>query len=309
MIPLSRFTLPILADKVRKFFQPALDPARVQRVFRQFDVERGYDEYRAWCREQLARKVPADDVCQLLARGFEVVDVMDPTTASDLTSRASANTALAALKRDSNKLKGYGIHDPQLMDALFSQALSPKVDALCLRFFRSEYLVHWFALSVTPPGNEPASVSFRWHCDKGPTSHLKLLVYLNGVEAHGGGTAFVDLADTAAVARTGYLFARGRKRTGSLEELSVMAGKELQAYEHFPRAGDAVLFQPSSVMHSGITPRTGDRVVLTLCLLPSPLPWRDALARGTLSDLSRDPLWHGHARELRQRLQIPGSGH
>ncbi len=303
MIPFSRFTLAILADKIRKFFQPALDPARVRRVFDEFDGKRGYDAHSAWCRERCARELPPVDACPLLDRGFTALDVMDASTAADLLARASADRVLAALKRDSSKLKGYDISDPELIDTLLSHALSPAVDALCLRFFRSEYLVHWFALSVTPPGSEPASVSFRWHCDKGPTSHLKLLVYLNGVEAHGGGTAFVGLADTAAVGRTGYLFARGRKRTGSLAELSIMAGRELQAYEHFPRAGDGVLFQPSSVMHSGITPRTGDRVVLTLCLLPSPLPWRTALACGTLVDLSRDPLWHGHARELRKRLE------
>lgn len=303
MIPLSRFTLPILADKLRKLFQPALDPARVQRVFHEFDVTRGYDAYAAWCREQYDRELPDADASPLLQQGFQTLDVLDPRVAAELVARASAENSLALLKRDSGKLKGYHLEDQAWIDLLFSHALTPAVDALCRRYFRSEYLVHWFALSVTAPSREPASVSFRWHCDKGPTSHLKLLVYLNGVEAHGGGTAFVGLDDTQAVARTGYLFARGRKRTGSLAELSAMAGRELHAYEHLPHAGDAVLFQPSRVMHSGITPSTGDRVVLTLCLLPSPMPWRQALARGTRVDLSRDPLWHGHARELQAQLE------
>ena len=57
-------------------------------------------------------------------------------------------------------------------------------------------------------------------------------------------------AGSAHVARTGYMFARGRRRTDSLAELARMAGSELAAYDHHPQAGDAVLFQPARVLHT-----------------------------------------------------------
>lgn len=98
------------------------------------------------------------------------------------------------------------------------------------------------------------------------------------------------------------MFARGRRRTESLNELAAMAGTELRAYDHHPQAGDAVLFQPARVLHSGITPKHGPRYVLTLCLLPSPVPWREALARGMQIDLRTDSLWHDDARQLESRL-------
>ena len=63
-----------------------------------------------------------------------------------------------------------------------------------------------------------------------------------------------------------------------------------------------MLFQPARVLHSGITPRHGPRYVLALCLLPSPVPWRTALARGAQIDLRTDPIWHAHAGQLEKRL-------
>jgi hypothetical protein len=127
-------------------------------------------------------------------------------------------------------------------------------------------------------------------------------VYLNDYSEHGGGTAYLDLDSSKAVADSGYLFARGRRRTASLEELTALAGRPLKAYEHHPRAGDSVLFQPSRVLHCGLTPTSGPRYVLTLCLLPSPIPWQDALVSGAQIDLRHDPIWHDRADALEQRF-------
>jgi hypothetical protein len=141
-----------------------------------------------------------------------------------------------------------------------------------------------------------------WHCDRGPRAHLKLLVYLNDYSEHGGGTAYLDLESSSAVANSGYLFARGRRRTASLKELAKLAGRPLEAYEHHPRAGDSVLFQPSRVLHCGLTPRLGPRYVFTLCLLPSPVSWREAMMCSAQVDLRRDPIWHERAADLAERF-------
>jgi hypothetical protein len=45
-------------------------------------------------------------------------------------------------------------------------------------------------------------------------------------------------------------------------------------------------------------PSRGPRDVLAICLLPSPVPWWEALERGWLSDLRRDRKWHRNAMDL-----------
>ena len=303
MIPLNRHGPGILLRKIRRWFEPNLDPNRVTRVFDEFDRVRGYEAWHEYCRTQLQRPLPPNVMPgPLITQGYASLRVMSAQQATQLLASAGDADSLVQLKRDSAKLEGYALSDPALVAQLLEHALCADVDRQCLEFFRSEYLVYWVTLSRTAPGTAPASVSFRWHCDKGPRTHLKLLVYLNDYREHGGGTSYLDLAGSAAVARTGYMFARGQRRSDSLAELATLAKRELEAYHHHPQAGDAVLFQPARVLHSGITPQLGARYVLTLCLLPSPVPWRAALARGAQIDLHSDPLWHTHARQLEKKL-------
>ena len=303
MIPLNRHGPGIFLRKIKRWFEPTLDPTRVGKVFDEFDRVRGYDAWQEHCRTQLARPLaPPARPGPVITNGFVSLPVMTAAHAQQLVTTVTSVESVARLKRDSAKLEGYPLTDPVVSTRLLDSALSADVDRHCLEFFRSEYLVYWYTLARTAPGDGSASVSFRWHCDQGPRTHLKLLVYLNNYREHGGGTSYLDLGASAAVARTGYMFARGQRRTDTLVELASLAGRELSPYHHHPQAGDAVLFQPSRVLHSGITPTHGARYVLTLCLLPSPLPWRAALARRAQIDLRSDPLWHTHARELEKRL-------
>ncbi|MEQ8661486.1 MAG: hypothetical protein RLW62_11750 [Gammaproteobacteria bacterium] len=301
MTLLSRHLLPILADKARKAFEPRLDPARAERVYREFGERRGYDAWHAYCRTCLRRPVPDNADATLLEQGFERVRAMSAAAAQDVIRRFVDGGTERYLKRDSRKLRGYRVGDDGDVTELLARALGGEVDALALRCFGAEYLVLWFTLSSTPPG-APLSVSFRWHCDKGPRDHLKLLVYLNDGAEHGGGTAFIDRADTAAVRPSGYLFGRGRRRIGDLDELARLAGRPLREHALSPPAGGGVLFQPGQVLHRGIAPVTGPRYVLTLCLLPSPVDWRRARAAGAVTDLAADPLWPPHADLLRHRI-------
>ncbi len=303
MIPLNRHGPTILLRKLRHWLEPDLDPARVARVFGEFDEQRGYGAWHAHCRAELRRPLPVRATPgPVVSEGFTALQVMTANRAFELLAAVSGEQEVARLKRDSAKLEGYDLDDSALVSDLLQAALTPTVDEHCLEYFGSEYFVYWYTLSRTAPSDAPASVSFMWHCDKGPRAHLKLLVYLNDYEEHGGGTAYLDLAASEAVAKSGYVFARGRRRTGSLERLSALAGRPLSAYDHHPRAGDAVLLQPARVLHSGLTPHRGPRYVLTLCLLPSPVPWRTALARGAQIDLRDDPIWHDQARDLAERL-------
>lgn len=306
MIPLNRHGPAVLMRKVRRWLEPDLDPQRVTKVFEEFEERRGYGAWHAQCRAALSRPLPPRDVAGPLVRnGFLVKDVMSREQACDLLAAVGAAEGKKPerVKLDSAKLEGYSLDDPAIVRRLARSALTPEIDAHCLDYFRSEYFIYWYTLTRTPPQSErDATVSFMWHCDRGPRAHLKLLVYLNDYSEHGGGTSYLDVDGSEAVARTGYIFARGKRRTGSLEALSKMAGRTLSAYDHMPRAGDAVLFQPSRVLHRGITPTLGPRYVFTLCLLPSPIGWSEALDRSAQIDLRYDPVWHYDAAALGKRF-------
>ncbi len=305
MIPLNRHGPSILLNKVKRWLEPDLDPARVERVFTDFDDHRGYAAWHARCKAAMTRPLPIRGTPGAVVRnGFAVQQVMSHGTAADLLATASADQSPARLKRDSAKLEGYDLSNPALARRLIEAALTAEVDAHCLEYFQSDYFVYWYTLSRTAAVKGPASVSFKWHCDQGPRAHLKLLVYLNAYAEHGGGTSYLDLAASDAVAKSGYLFARGRRRTETLERLASLAGRPISAYDHRPNAGDSVLFQPSRVLHRGISPTLGPRYVLTLCLLPSPIPWDVALARGAQIDLRHDSIWHADAEGLRQFFDI-----
>lgn len=307
MIPLNRHGPAVLMRKVRRWLEPDLDPERVDKVFAEYDDRRGYAAWHARCQSVLARLPALHDAPGPVRRsGFVVCRSMSRETAATLLAMAGVADGArepGRIKRDSAKLEGYALEDPALLRTLAQAALTPEIDAHCLDFFGSEYFVYWCTLSRTAPQAQgPANVSFMWHCDRGPRAHLKLLVYLNDHTEHGGGTSYLDLDATEAVARSGYVFARGKRRTGSLETLSTMARRPIAAYDHLPRAGDAVLFQPSRVLHRGLTPTLGPRYVLTFCLLPSPVEWSAALGRAAQIDLRRDPIWHDDARALAARF-------
>lgn len=306
MIPLNRHGPAVLMRKLKRWLEPDLEPGRVARVFEEYDDRRGYAAWHAQCRAALARPLPAGGEPQAVTRkGFLVSQAMPHQKARELLGAVGAADGKQPerIKRDSGKLEGYGLDDPALLRLLAGNALTPELDAQCLGFFQSEYFVYWCTLSRTAAQEEgPANVSFMWHCDRGPRAHLKLLVYLNDFSEHGGGTSYLDLEESEAVARSGYVFARGKRRTGSLDALSSLAGRPLSAYDHLPRAGDAVLFQPARVLHRGITPKLGPRYVLTLCLLPSPVHWSEAMARSAQIDLRQDPIWHDDARQLAARF-------
>jgi hypothetical protein len=289
---------------LRRIFTPGLDRGRAERIHREFDEHRGFRAYHEKCRAAFARdpKAPSTPISEA---GFEYLDVMSRARADDLLGRAAATVPLAYVKKDTRNLEGFRLEEPRLVEEILSAALPEVVDDRVVRFFGSEYLVHWFTLTRTAPAPEQRSVSFRWHCDKGPRGHLKLLVYLNATDEHGGTTSLIDLTETARVARAGYLFGPTGRRTRDLASLSRLAGSELHECRRPLRAGEGLLFQPASVLHRGVSPQRGPRAVLTLCLLPSPLPWREAFRRGVMSDLAEDDKWPAHASELLRDMGLP----
>jgi len=287
-----------------RLYKPELDAGRAQRIYREYDNGHRYGEYHRYCQARFGRELDPAPGAALMQRGFEYFSPLNESDAEQVRQYLQKNLSSGLLKKDSKHLEGFHVSDTDWLHKLLAQVLAGALDQRIAEYFGSEYLVHWLAFSVTRKASEQASVSFRWHCDKGPSSHLKLIVYLNPTEEHGGNTEFIDLAGTEAVAHRGYLFGRSGSRTPDIRHLSRIAGKELVSHANPLDAGQAVLFQPSKVLHRGLSPQRGDRLVLTLCILPSPVHWKAALESGVMSDLAVDEKWHKDAMGILDAINI-----
>jgi hypothetical protein len=297
---------PRLLRFVSRFYKREIDPRRAGQIWREYDENRHYAEYLSRCRA-VFRRAPVPDDTDLAQKGFTYLRALTTDAAAACIRDLQQHHAPQLLKKDSQHLEGFRVADRQWLKQLLCDVLQGRMDESIAAFFGSEYLVHWVAFSLTRQAPEQQSVSFRWHCDKGPSAHLKLIIYLNPTAEHGGNTEFIDLADTLAVAQRGYLFGWSKTRTGDVERLARMAGRGLATQLQERAAGEAVLFQPGRVLHRGVSPTRGDRLTATLCLLPSPVHWQRAFDCETLSDLAVDEKWHDDAlaflAALEKRLQ------
>jgi hypothetical protein len=286
-----------------RFIKKELDPDRAAATWRRYDQDHHYGDYLAHCQSVFRRDPPprADD--RLAQQGYTYLRALSPEAARQAAGEIMQRSPLQQLKKDDRNLEGFRITDRQWLNGFLGQVLQGEVDTKIAGYFGSEYLVHWVTFSLTRQAPEQPIVSFKWHCDKGPSAHLKLIVYLNPTIGHGGNTEFMNLEDTMAVARRGYVFGWSKSRTSDVAHLSRIAGRRLATEVRERDAGEAVLFQPSRVLHRGVSPTRGDRLAATLCLLPSPVHWQRAFDSGTLSDLAVDEKWHEDARELPARLE------
>jgi hypothetical protein len=217
--------------------------------------------------------------------------VIDADAAGELRRQIESRFECTVARKKSPHLLLYRIDDDGFDREFLERVLAPAVDARARDFFESEYFVLWYSVSRAVPVREAGKNSFLWHCDRGPGAHLKLLLYLNDHSEHGGGTEFLDLAATERIAETGYVYAPVRTRVGDLAPLAARVGVEYAPWEARLDAGEGILFQPANVLHRGLLPTRGPRLVATLCLLPSAIPWRAALDRGMRPRLAGEEKW------------------
>lgn len=281
-----------------RVYKRELAPQRAARIYREFDVKRGYGYYYEICQSRFARTEPLLSSSPLQEQGFEHLNILSTLQAREFLQGVQSTHRLSYVKKNTKDLQGFHLADNNLIGNILSAVLTEDVDKRLVGYFKSEYLVHWLTVTMTPPATEQKSVSFRWHCDKGPETHLKLMVYLNATDEHGGNTEFISLADTASVAAHGYLFGWAQTRSSDIRYISRLAQRDLESCSQAMGAGDGVIFQPATVLHRGIGPRLGPRYVITLCLLPSPVPWKIAFECGAMSDLETDAKWHRNAAQL-----------
>jgi len=280
---------------------PKLDPRWLERVRRRYEVYAGYSDYHAFCRSRFTR-APLPGPAPIVEKGRELLRVLDAAAVREIQRDVETRFRCQPTVAKSPHLLRFDIDDEPFSRDLLERVVTREVDEQAARFFGSEYFVYWFTITRAMPIPELGYNSFRWHCDRGPVGHLKLLLYLNGHEEHGGGTELLDLETTRGLQASGYVDAPVKTRVGDLAPLAKRFGVAYAPWSPEMQAGEGILFQPASVLHRGSLPTLGPRDVITVCLLPSPIPWRDAYDRGSHRGMQGDDKWHANAAELSEAL-------
>lgn len=271
-----------------------MDPSWLARIERRYDVKGGYRAYHRQCQERCA-PVQADPTAPIVQKGCEHLRVMPEEAAKRIERIVLERFETRPAAKKSPHLALFDIDDRAFERDLFERILTPEVEQRVRTFFGSEYFVYWYHVTRSAPVPQLGMNSFRWHCDRGPREHLKLLFYLNGWEEHGGGTEFLDLESTRRIAASGYVFAPVETRLADLSPIAQEFGVAYAPWQPEMRAGEGILFQPAGVLHKGQLSTLGPRYVVTLCILPSPIPWRAAQDRDVLLRDGADGKWHDHA--------------
>ena len=268
--------MPWLPVRRGRWTTARLDPqrARATRLF--YDETGGYAAWSEYCRACLSRSVDAPPEDGLARRGFEVVPVLSAFDAAAIKTTILSRTSTSkASKKDIDYADVMQFDDSSFLLPIVEQILSRDMDGRLVSHFRSEYFVYSITVGRTAPARRSRR-SFLWHCDRGPRDFLKINLFLDATAEHGSTTGFIDRTASAALEHLGYTFGPNKRRVADLGPLARHAGIEVQPVHPDVKAGEALLFEPANVLHRGILPDRGTRHLLSLMLLPSPVPWRDA---------------------------------
>lgn len=267
-------------------------------------VKAHYDEtmcFTAWqatCRAVMGRRVPPLGMA-LDREGFEKLPCLPREFALDLRRRIDG----ADLDWLGNYHQYAAVGDRDLLRKVYEEIFSAPVDARIASFFGSEYLIYssLFRRTFPDPGfdgtfdperDEGPTASFLWHRDGGPRSSLVMLIYLDDAEGGGGATECVSLAETDAISDAGYDFPPMNRRTSDLTPFALRAGIEHRPVRPVMAAGGGLILRARDSLHRAVMPQSKVRPVLHLIVLPSVLPWREALDAWWPEDRDRSGEWH-----------------
>jgi len=215
----------------------------------------------------------------LVRRGFDCVPVITQETASKLMHYLKTEYLdKQALERTPDQQE-FPLKDKKLFMGFLEEIFQGTVDDMILSYFQSEYTVLFCSMIVTYPVSEKditfKGISFKWHSDVAPDFHLKLLVHLNDAEEHKGGTRCIHREQTKRFKEIGYVFNDLGNRLSDLTQLAKQFNIDYQEELLSPRTGEAIIFQPSNVLHRGSWPQKGPRYIINLGLVPSRIHWRE----------------------------------
>ncbi len=273
-------------------------PARVWKTVERFDERAGFREYTARCRAACVNPVVATHA-PFLEKGFERLDVFSARKAASLLARIKRHMDKIEYRRGEDHKALLRIDDDAFFDEILATLFDQRLDACLREYFGSEYVPYMYGVECAPVSTSRKR-SFLWHCDKGPSRWCKVLIYFTGSRETGGDSYFVDRETSDAIARTGYTFCSTTARLGDLGALAEKNAIAFRPQAAGLRAGQALLFEPSRILHKGEVPTKAPRYMMQLWILPSPVNWREGLDRLRRANLpeAADFAFPSHASRL-----------
>ena len=278
-------------------------PKRIWETFTIYDRLRGFGEYHRACQACMNRRT-APPHEQLRQDGFALIEPLSAEEAASLATMLEKQGE-GFIRKRGDDYTAYLRCDERIYDPILERVFRGPVDALIADYFGSEYVPYWAAYQVASP-DVSAKRAFRWHCDKGPSKWLKILLYFTNSDDTGGNTLLLNRKESEQMARTGYTFGPLKERVEDITPIARRHGFEIHPRQFSIRAGQGILFEPAQLLHRGLPPSKAPRKIMQILVLPSPLPWREALERLRAADLParRDLAFPTSARELEEAFGL-----
>lgn len=256
------------------------------KMMRHYDVELEYHNYLLTCQQKMTRINFKPGNHSFYSDEFELMPVLSKEHAGQMVNFLNENRNenvedwscdyMDLISPDPFGAKGR--ENCQFIYDITSNILTGEVDRVITNYFRSEYFVFWSTFARTLP-REEAGTSYKWHRDAGPTRHIKIIVYLNSPEEHDGKTEAIKSSVTERIDVEGYGYVPVDQRTDDLRPYFKSADIPYETTLPEVEPGLGLVINPVNVLHRGVHPTFGQRYAMTLCILPSPINWKDAYRR------------------------------
>lgn len=133
------------------------------------------------------------------------------------------------------------------------------------------FKVNWFEIQRIVPGDPAAGGSFAYHTDDTPPGIAKIFIYLTDTAKQNGAFRAFDRSVTDSLIGKGIL--RSVSPGSNREEAQKLVSRELEQQLSVVEgpAGLAFMFD-NNLVHKGTLPETGERVHISMEIMPSPRP-------------------------------------
>ncbi|MEY8238710.1 MAG: GSCFA domain-containing protein, partial [Cycloclasticus sp.] len=167
------------------------------------------------------------------------------------------------------------------VNSIIKGILNPEVDREIKNYFKSHYAIQFIASRTLKPTDSIENVSTKWHCDSGPTNFINIMCYLDDESDHNSSTLFMSEETTDKLKKIGYAYCNLDYRQSDITDLLNEHNIKNEVFSHNFKAGESIVFCPTKLIHKAHPPRPGStRTTVDICLIPSPVPWEEAIARG-----------------------------
>ncbi len=185
-----------------------------------------------------------------------------------------------------NNIFSLTVRNPELIFnddviAMIDSVLTDEVDKELKAYLGSNYAVMSYKIRSLTKEDAVTNPSTRWHCDSSPSKSAMVMCYLNDTAHHDSSTLFLNVDATNRLKDLGYVYCFLKDRRENIDDILSHYQLDQTTYRHEYKAGETVVFGATRVLHRAEPPKPGStRTTLDLAIIPSPVPWKEAINCG-----------------------------